>query len=133
MRKNVALLLVLVFLTLMTLVVVSFQQVNAQVERVTTSCAIFVDNIVEGQPVTATIQMSPVTPTGEGYTQLIVYLKSPNGVGASSPNGPWVYTNISTDTNGKATVTFDVPTYIGRWYVFVDFGSHSYVNYSMLY
>ena len=133
MRKNVALLLVLVFLTLMTLVVVSFQQVNAQVERVTTSCAIFVDNIVEGQTVTATIQMSPATPTGEGYTQLIVYLKSPNGVGASSPNGPWVYTNISTDTNGKATVTFDVPTYSGKWYVFVDFGSHSYANYSMLY
>ena len=68
--------------------------------------------------------MSPATPTGEGYTQLIVYLKSPNGVGASSPNGPWLYTNISTDPNGKATVTFDVPTYSGKWYVFVDFGSH---------
>ena len=65
MRKNVALLFVLVFLTLITLVVVSFQRVNAQVDRVATSCAIFVDNIVEGQPVTATIQMSPATPTSE--------------------------------------------------------------------
>ena len=110
----------------------AFQPINAQVERVTTSCTIFVDDIVEGQPVTATIQMSPATPTGEGYTQLIVYLKSPNGVGASSPNGPWVYTNISTDPNGKATVTFNVPTYSGKWYVFVDFGSHSYAN-SVLY
>jgi hypothetical protein len=111
----------------------AFQPINAQVERVTTSCTIFVDNIVEGQPVTATIQMSPATPTGEGYTQLIVYLKSPNGVGASSPNGPWVYGNISTDPNGKATITFDVPTYSGKWYVFVDFGGHSYFNYSMFY
>jgi hypothetical protein len=133
MCRGLALVLVLVFLTVMTLIVVSFQPVNAQVERVTTSCAIFVDNIVEGQPVTVTIQMSPPTPTGEGYTQLIVYLKSPNGVGASSPNGPWVYGNISTDPNGKATITFDVPTYSGKWYVFVDFGSHYYPNYSMLY
>jgi hypothetical protein len=133
MSKTLALALILVFLTLMTLVVVLFQPVSAQVERVTTYCTIFVDNLVEGQPVTATIQMSPSTPTGEGYTQLIVYLKSPNGVGASSPNGPWVYTNISTDPNGKVTVTFDVPTYIGKWYVFVDFGSHSYANYSKLY
>ena len=68
---------------MMTLVVVSYQPVNAQVEGVATSCTIFVDDIVEGQPVTATIQMSPATPTGEGYTQLNVYLKSPNGVGAS--------------------------------------------------
>jgi hypothetical protein len=88
MSKALALALVLVLLTMITLVVVSFQPVNAQVERVTTSCTIFVENIVEGQPVTATIQMSPPTPTGEGYTQLTVYLKSPNGVGASSPNGP---------------------------------------------
>jgi hypothetical protein len=77
--------------------------------------------------------MSPATPTGEGYTQLIVYLTSPNGVGASSANGPWIKTNISTDPNGKATVTFDVPTYSGYWYVVVDFGSHYYANYSMLY
>ena len=132
MRKELALILVLVLLTTVTLVVVSFQPVDAQVERVTTYCDIFVDDTVEGQPVTATIQMSPSTPTGEGYTQLIVYLKSPNGVGASSPNGPWVYTNISTDTNGTATVTFNVPTYSGKWYVFVNFGSHSYAN-SILY
>jgi hypothetical protein len=133
MGKTLALALILVFLTTMTLVVVLFQPVNAQVEGVTTSCTIFVDDIVEGQPVTAIIQMSPATPTGEGYTQLHVYLKSPNGVGASSPNGPWVYMSISTDTNGKATVTFNVPTYSGKWYVFVTFGGHSYFNYSIFY
>jgi hypothetical protein len=131
MSKALALALVLVLLTMITLVLVSFQPVNAQVERVTTSCTIFVENIVEGQPVTATIQMSPATPTGEGYT-LIVYLKSPNGVGASSQNGPWVY-GISTDPNGKATVTFDVPTYSGKWYVYVNFGGRSYSNDSMFY
>ena len=65
MSKALALVLVLVFLTMMTLVVVLFQPVNAQVEGVTTSCTIFVDDIVEGQPVTATIQMSPATPTGK--------------------------------------------------------------------
>lgn len=111
----------------------TIQPVEAQAERVTTSCTIFVDNIVEGQPVTVTIQMSPATPTGEGYTQLIMYVISPNGVGESSANGPWIKTNISTDPNGKATVTFDVPTYSGYWYVVVDFGSHYYANYSMLY
>lgn len=131
MRKNVALLLVLVFLT-MTLIVVSFQPVNAQVERVPTSCSVFVDNIVEGQPVTATIQMSPATPIGEGYTELGAYLISPQGVGASSANGPWVY-HIPTDTNNRATVTFNVPTYSGKWYVHVFFGGHYYANYSMLY
>ncbi len=123
--------LLVVMLIILTLIMV--EPAKAQGERVATYCTISVDNIVEGQPVTATIQMSPATPTGEGYTQLIVYLKSPNGVGASSPNGPWVYTNISTDTNGKATITFDVPTYSGKWYVFVNFGSHYYTNYSMLY
>ena len=128
MRKELALILVLVLLTTVTLVVVSFQPVDAQVERVTTYCDIFVDDTVEGQPVTATIGMFLLRLTGEGYFQLIVYLKSPNGVGASSPNGPWVYTNISTDTNGTATVTFNVPTYSGKWYVFVNFGSHSYAN-----
>ena len=109
------------------------ESTKAQFDSVTTYCDIFVDDIVEGQPVTTTIQMSPATPTGEGYTQLIVYLKSPNGVGASSPNGPWVYTNIPTDPNGRATVTFNVPTYSGKWYVFVNFGGHSYFNYSIFY
>ena len=71
----------------------AFQPINAQVGESCHFALYFVDNIVEGQPVTATIQMSPATPTGEGYTQLIVYLKSPNGL-SLSPNGPWVYTNI---------------------------------------
>ena len=70
------------------------ESTKAQIEQVPTYCDIFVDDIVEGQPVTATIQMSPSTPTGEGYTQLIVYLKSPNGVGPSSPNGSIGYTLI---------------------------------------
>ena len=110
----------------------AFQPINAQSEKITTSCTIFVDNIVEGQPVTATIQMSPATPTGEGYTELGAYLISPQGVGASSANGPWVY-HIPTDTNNRATVTFNVPTYSGKWYVHVFFGGHYYANYSMLY
>lgn len=109
------------------------ESTEAQFDSVTTYCDIFVDDVVEGQPVTITIQMSPATPTGEGYTQLIVYLKSPNGVGASSPNGPWVYTNIPTDPNGRATLTFNVPTYSGKWYVFVNFGGHTYFNYSIFY
>jgi hypothetical protein len=123
------------FLAVMLVIpmLVLVEPTKAQTERITTSCAILVDNIVEGQPVTVTIQMSPATPTGEGYTQLIVYLKSPNGVGESSANGPWIKTNIATDTNGEATATFYVPTYSGYWYVVVDFGSHYYANYSMLY
>ena len=131
MKKGLALALILLFLS--PLLVTQSNTAQAQGERVPTSCTIFVDNIVEGQPVTVTIQMSPATPTGEGYTQLTVYLISPQGVGASSPNGPWVYTNIPTDPNGRATVTFDVPTYSGNWFVDVFFGSHYYANYSMLY
>jgi len=119
-------LLLAVMLVIPSLLLV--EPAEAQVVEIHTSCVISVNDTVEGQPITATIQMSPATPTGEGYTQLIVYLKSSNGVGASSPNGPWVYTNIPTDPNGRATVTFNVPTYGGKWYVFVNFGGHSYAN-----
>ena len=117
---------------LFAILVISSQLVieatKAESERVTTFCSILVDDTIEGQSITAKIQMSPATPTGEGYTQLIVYLKSPNGVGESGPNGPWIYTNISTDPNGVVVVNFDVATYSGYWQIVVDFGGHYYAN-----
>lgn len=122
---------------LFAILVISSQLVieatKAESERVTTFCSILVDDTIEGQSITAKIQMSPATPTGEGYTQLIVYLKSPNGVGESGPNGPWIYTNISTDPNGVVVVNFDVATYSGYWQIVVDFGGHYYANNSKLY
>jgi hypothetical protein len=122
-------LLLVVMLVIPILLLV--EPTKAKGVEIPTSCVISVNDTVEGQPITATIQMSPATPTGEGYS-LLVYLKSPNGVGASSPNGPWVY-HVTTDTNNRATATFNVPTYSGKWYVFVNFGGNTYANNSIFY
>jgi hypothetical protein len=107
------------------------ESTQAQIDRVTTYCTIYVDDIVEGQPVTATIQMSPATPTNEGY-KVLMWVTSPDGVGDKELNGAWVK-SILTDSTGRATVTFNVPTYSGKWYVDVSFGSSNFANHTILY
>lgn len=104
---------------------------HAQNNQVNTYCDIVVDDIVEGQPVVATIQMSPTTPTGEGY-RVFTWVTSPEGIGNKELNGAWVK-NVVTDSNGKITVTFDVPTYAGKWYVDVSFGGSNFDNHTILY
>jgi hypothetical protein len=107
------------------------ESVHAQVNQVNTYCDIVVDKIVEGQPVVATIQMSPTMPTGEGY-RIFTWVTSPEGVGNKELNGAWVK-NVLTDAKGKVTVTFYVPTYAGNWYVDVSFGGSNFDNHTTLY
>jgi hypothetical protein len=104
---------------------------QAQTNQVSTYCDISVDNVIEGQPITATIQMSPTSPTGEGY-RIFTWVTSPDGIGDKELNGDWVK-NVLTDANGKVTVTFDVPTYTGKWYVDVSFGGSNFDNQTTLY
>jgi hypothetical protein len=75
--------------------------------------------------------MSPSTPTGEGYkVAMWVTPTNPKDFKASEP---WLKYNILTDSSGKATVTFNVPTYSGEWYVDVSFPSNNFANHTILY
>jgi len=125
---NYVILLLVVMLVIPTLLLV--EPTEAQTEQVTTFCVIFVDDIVEGQPVTVTIQMSPATPTGEGY-RVWMWVTPPNPEDFSA-NEPWLK-NLLTDSNGKATATFKVLAYSGKWYVDVSFESNSFANHTILY
>lgn len=127
LRKHFVLYLVIVLCSILLLI----ESAHAQTIQVNTYCDIVVDNIVEGEPVVATIHMSPTTPTGEGY-RVFIWVTSPDGIGDKELNGAWVK-NVVTDSNGKVTVTFDVPTYAGKWYVDVSFGSSNFDNRTILY
>jgi hypothetical protein len=122
---SICLLVVLAFSSLLMI-----ESTKAQFDRVTTYCDISVNEVVEGQPVTVTIQMSPATPTGEGY-RVWMWVTPPNPKDFSA-NEPWLK-NLLTDSNGKATVTFNVLTYRGKWYVDVSFESNNFANHTILY
>ena len=111
-------------------ILLMIESTKAQFDRVTTYCDISVDDIVEGQPVAVTIQMSPATPTGEGY-RVWMWVTPPNPKDFSAGE-PWLK-NLLTDSNGKATVTFNVLAYSGKWYVDVSFGSNNFANHTILY
>jgi hypothetical protein len=119
----------LIIVLCFTILLIEFA--HAQTNQVNTYCDIAVDHIVEGQPVVATIQMYPATPTGEGY-KVFTWVTSPDGIGNKELNGAWVK-NVLTDENGKVTVTFDVSTYTGKWYVDVSFGGSNFDNHTTLY
>ena len=104
------------------------QPAKAEVESVGTSCSISIqpDNIVEGQPITVVVQIFPAPPSGEIFNNLFVWITSPaQGV---SGYGPWSKSNISTDTNGIATVTFDISTFSGYWNVGLSFEGQYFAN-----
>jgi hypothetical protein len=107
------------------------QPAKAEVENVSTSCGIFVDSIVEGQPITIGVQIFPAPPSGETFNNLFVWITSPmQGV---SGYGPWDKSNITTDTDGKATVTFDIHTFSGYWNVGLYFGGQYFANNTIYY
>lgn len=110
------------------------QPAKAEVENVTTSSSILVDNIVEGQPVIAVVQIFPAPPSGEIFNDLTVWMTSPmQGVWGNGGNGPWSKGHISTDTNGKATVTFDILTFSGYWNIGLYFEGQHYANNTIFY
>ena len=107
--------------------------VQAQIENVGTSSGIFVDNIVEGQPISITIQIYPAPPSGETFSNISVGIVSPlQGI---SGNGPWDQKNIVTDTNGVAKVTFNIPTFgsAANWNVWLYFGGQYFANNTIYY
>ena len=107
---------------------------NAQVENVSTSCSILVDNVVEMQPVTVVVQIFPVPPAGEVFNNLTIWMTSPmQGVWGNGGNGPWSKGHISTDTIGKATVTFDIVTFSGYWNIGLYFEGQYYTNNTIYY
>ena len=129
MSKNTALVLVLIFLTASSITII--QPAKAEVENVGTSCSIFVDNIVEGQPITITVQIYPAPPSGETFSNLSLGIISPaQGI---SGYGPWDKKNILTDSNGVTKVTFNIPTFSGTWNVWVYFGGQYFDNNTLYY
>jgi hypothetical protein len=75
--------------------------------------------------------MSPPTLTGEGY-KVTMWVTPPNPKDYVAGE-PWLKLVVLTDSNGRATETFNVPTYSGKWYVDVMFGSSNYANHTILY
>jgi hypothetical protein len=133
MRRNVALLLVLVSLIASSITII--QPVRASIESVGTSCSIFVDDVVEGQPITITVQIYPAPPAGETFNDLFVWITSPlQGTVGNYPwgTGPWGK-SFSSDTNGKATVTFDIHTFSGYWNVGLSFEGQYFANNTIYY
>jgi len=92
-----------------------------------------VDNIVEGEPITITVQMYPAPPVGEVFSNLSVGIVSPQqGI---SGWGPWDQKNILTDSNGIAKITFNIPTFGSQanWNVWVYFGGQYLANNTLFY
>lgn len=130
MRKSYSSLLVVIIVASSMLII---QPAKAEGEIVATSCGIFVDNIVEGEPITLTVQMYPAPPVGEVFSNISVGIVSPSqGI---SGWGPWDQKNIITDTNGVAKVTFNIPTFgsAANWNVWLYFGGQYFANNSIYY
>ena len=132
-KSKKARVLLLLAITLITSWLVIYPA-RAQVVNVNTSCGIFVENIVEGQPVTVTVQIFPAPSEGEVFSNLFVGLTSPmQGVWGNGGNGPWGKSNISTDSNGRAVVTFDIVSFSGYWNVELYFGGQYSANNTIYY
>ena len=133
MRKSITLLLVLILLSAYPMTI--FQLARAEVENVGASCSIFVDEIVEPQPVTVMVQIYPAPPEGEIFNDLSVVIVSPlQGTVGNYPwgTGPWEK-SFSSDTDGKATVTFAIHTFGGYWNVDLYFGGQYFANNTIYY
>ena len=123
-------LLVLVFLTATCITII--QPAKAEVENVGTSCSIFVDNIVEGQPINVVVQIYPAPPsTNDVFENLTVILFSPaQGI---SGYGPWQKGPSSSDSNGIASFTFNVPAFSGTWQITLIFKGQYFANNTIYY
>lgn len=129
---NKAYTLLLIAITV-TSVLFIMQPAKAEIEKVGTSCSIFVDDVVEGQPITITVQIFPAPPSGEVFSNISVGIVSPSqGI---SGWGPWDQKNIFTDPNGVAKATFYIPTFgsPANWNVWAYFGGQYLANNTLYY
>jgi len=107
---------------------------GAQIETVITSCDVFVNKVVEGQPVTVVVVIYPAPPDGEVFNDLCVTLTSPlQGIQGAVDTGPWSKGPISTDSNGSATVKFDIFAFPGYWNAGLIFGGQYFANNTIYY
>ena len=139
LMKKKALVIILILALVISIMAASnlliIQPVKASVENVGTSCSIFVDDIVEPQPITVTVQIYPAPPEGEIFNDISVVIVSPlQGTVGNYPwgTGPWEKT-FPSDTDGKATVTFDIHTFGGYWIVDFYFGGQYFANDTIYY
>jgi hypothetical protein len=80
------------------------------------------------------VQIYPAPPSGEIFDNLFVWITSPmQGVWGNGGNGPWGKSHISTDTNGKATVNFDISTFSGYWNIGLYFEGQYFANNTIYY
>jgi hypothetical protein len=76
------------------------------------------------------VQMYPAPPEGEVFNDISIVIVSPlQGTVGNYPwgTGPWEK-SFSSDTDGKATVTFDIHTFGGYWIVDLYFGGQYFAN-----
>jgi len=117
-----------------TAVLFIIQPAKAEVDSIGTSCSIIVNDVVEGQTVHVVVQIFPTPPSGEIFNNLTIWMTSPmQGVWGNGGNGPWSKGYISTDTNGKATVTFDIITFSGYWNIGLYFEGQYFANNTIYY
>ena len=132
MSKNIAILLVFVFITASYFTAIEL--VKGQVESVGTSCSIFADDIVEGKPIIIKVQIYPAPPEGETF-ELFVWISSPlQGTVGNYPwgTGPWGK-SFSSYTDGKAKVTFNIHTFSGYWNAGLSFKGQYFANNTVYY
>ena len=131
MRTSLASLLIPLSLTF--LIWLPHYTAKASVENVTTSASITIqpENIVEGQSVKVVVQIYPAPPSANDvFEDLTVVLLSPaQGV---SGYGPWQKVS-SSDSNGIASFTFDIPTFSGTWIVEFFFPGQYFANNTIYY
>ena len=55
------------------------------------------------------------------------------GVGGNGGNGSWSRDDVNIDSNGKATVTFDIVTFSGYWNMGLYFKGQFFANGTIYY
>jgi hypothetical protein len=137
MKRRLALTFILILLISINLTSSLFiiQPVKASVESIGTSCYLFAEDVVEPQPITVEVQIYPAPPEGEVFNDLVIIITSPlQGTVGNYPwgTGPWAK-RFSSDTDGKATVIFEVHTFGGYWFVELSFGGQYFANETIYY
>jgi hypothetical protein len=129
-----AIILLTLISTASSLIMVKPACAQPSIENVSTTAYITVqpENIVEGQSINVLVQIYPAPPSANDvFENLTVVLVSPaQGI---SGYGPWLKGPSSSDTNGRAFFTFEVPTFGGGWIVELFFPGQYFGNNTIYY
>ena len=129
-----AIILLTLISTASSLIMVKPAYAQPSIENVSTTAYIAVqpENIVEGQSINVLVQILPAPPSANDvFENLTVVLVSPaQGI---SGYGPWSKGPASSDALGKATFSFDIPTFSGGWIVELFFPGQYFANNTIYY